>query len=1407
MLINIDTDNPRLLEGLDVWLRLGLISDSQVRQLCQQYLSAPVPEPVRDEMPGTARMPVLRGGKELAPEPEERQPAGLRSTPKESPNLVSQLLQSLKAELSVRWLLFLGLFMVVVSSGLLAASQWERFPAVGQYLVLLAYTTAFWATAVWTGRSAGLRLTAQSLRLVTLLLVPMNFWAMDGLGLWGNFWEWGTAAIAAFVLTFIAINLTKKQQDRTSAINLTKKQQDRTSSETNISVNSKWRSRSVADATSLLFFNLLGLSYLQWGWGLGNFPIIAVYLGVIGTASITLSRNRNSTNNLANNSEPLTRVAIVIYALAILLMRAIFVARVDVALLGLAFGISGWILIKSNRETERENSARKNPFTQWQNRIGGCLLLLGWSVSVATQPWQAFAISGIGLWVLTERLKQYWQKADLAAIFIIGWQAYSSVGRLIPPELRQLAISTGTEIAKAENARGTLLTVTWLPYLIFMVLVTDWLYRRDKKELAQFGELMALGFGAFLSFLGFVNPLMRSLNLLASTLILAAVTYRRPRRTGVSPVPVPVPVPALLKQARRLFYMTHFVGLLAICSWIDYFLPNLSLGIWAAILLAMAVAEWTLFAVYHLLTKEKIAEAIATNDTLLSDSEGGEIAEAITTNEPLLSDSEGGEIAEAITTNEPLLSDSEGGEIAEAITTNYFIAEAIATNYILGFILAAISYCLLLLNLDIVGINNNCSDFTCKFAYQWGSIWLVIPVTLTIIAKYLKSQKETAITASLAGLIMAQFFTFSQPETRLIGLGVGTVLMLVNTRALRDEIAAAITVGFGLAFIACGLRETIPALSSLWSLGWLLAIAIVTSSLWLFRALILYRNTRLAPVYAPALDRWAIALCALELGVLTLHSLAVYQRLLPPSITAVVAAGLVLGAIAFRGRQRPTQAAAYSFAWGLELLVVEILGFAAESAIYLAIANFALGLISQLLGDWWQRKTGKENLRPFWQVIPIIYGIFGTLLRQDTFANWTGLTTFALALIFIGIGRRKAAFKPLVYLGITGISLALFEMLLYQVFDLPKGEQLIAFATLGASVMYVYRLLASWLGEYLGFEEGEIRNIAHCHWGISSFILISATEYPIVASKLLALGTGVVLSRYAIFQGKQIQGRNNRNKLAGEIWVYLGVLEGFALLLYVVDLLSLNETLLPWAGAIASLFAYFIYFAPWQNWGWENKPWRRVALVLPIAGLMATSFAVELGSDGWYLSVAIASFFYILMAKIDRQIRFTYVSAVLINWAIAVWFLQLGGNLNSLIYVTPPALSLLYFAQVEPNLKLPENRGQRHYLRIIASGIICVVALFDDGWTGIIPGVISIVTIFAGLGLRVRAFLYVGTATFLLNAFVQLVILSSIYSFLKWAIGLVVGIILIWIAATFETRREQIAALLQNWIGELENWE
>ncbi|MHC5823442.1 MAG: DUF2157 domain-containing protein, partial [Nostoc sp.] len=175
-------------------------------------------------------------------------------------------------------------------------------------------------------------------------------------------------------------------------------------------------------------------------------------------------------------------------------------------------------------------------------------------------------------------------------------------------------------------------------------------------------------------------------------------------------------------------------------------------------------------------------------------------------------------------------------------------------------------------------------------------------------------------------------------------------------------------------------------------------------------------------------------------------------------------------------------------------------------------------------------------------------------------------------------------------------------------------------------------------------------------------------------------------------------------------------------------------------------------------------------------------------------------------AKVGENIRFTYISVVLINWALYRWFNSLHLS-DALWYVTPIGLSLLYIAQVDFQLKLPEYKSARHILRVLGSGLICGWAILFDQHAAWIPGIFSLIAIFAGLALRVRAFLYIGTATFLITTIYQSVIFSLQYSFLKWVIGLLVGILLIYIAANFETRRAQITSLIRSAIDEFQSWQ
>ena len=1308
MLINIDKNHPQILEGLDIWLRLGLISNDEVKQLCQKYLSTPLPQPqiVKKEK--------LITNTKTTQKQIDLQPTIPNTSTAKSPNLITQLLQSLMAELSLRWLLFLGLFLVVVSSGLLAASQWQKFPPSAQYLVLLAYTLCFGTATVWTRKTKKLQLTSQTLRLVTLLLVPVNFWAIDGLGLWNNIGEYLIVVFASFFLTTIVIYFYKKP---------------------NVSI--KW--------ISIAPLNLLGLSYLHYGWRVSGFPILAIYLSVIGTAIATIFHNQSQKitetieiENKTNTRDPLTGIAIVIYTLLILLTRAIFIANVDITKLGLALGISGWILLKNNTL----NQIKGKLFVQ--NWIGISLLLLGWLVSLDAQPWQALIINIISLLLLAENLQKSWRPIQLSAIFLIGLQTTRLGWRLILITTGQNLVETTTQIFNTQNSPQSLLSLAWFPYLILMVWVTNWIYHRQQINLSKFSEKICLGFGVFLNILSWQNPLTIFLNLLASTITLAIfITGRQATRIN-------------------LIYLTHITGLLSIFSGINYFLPDLSLTTWAIILLIMMVSEWGIFILQTKITAETRIVTPKSSISLLS----------------------------------------------------CFCLSA----WHLGLVLAVISYILWLSNLENFS-PNICTTINCQLSAKWGIIWLITPLALTTISSKIISFRKIAAKLSVAALIMLQSLTLWQPETRLIGLGLAIILMLINTKNILTQTAANITVGFVLTFITICLWSGALGLPPISGVEWLLILSLYLVSLWLLYSRIIQLSGKLFNIYPQALDGWTIILCCLELIILTIHSLGIYWKIINPSIIVIISATLTLFAIGYRGliKQKAenssltfslnnfvqSNATIYSFSWALELLTVEILGSVNKSIISLAIANLALGLFVQILGDWLQRKVGINNLSKSWQIIPLLYGILGALLRVTIFNNWTGLTSLALSFILIGVGKRQPQLKPILYLGILGISISAAELLSYQIFTLSLGEKLVAYASLGTTITYSYRLLSPWLLDYLKLTAIEIKNIANIHWAISSLILLLLAGYNLKSNPILGLTTAILLSRYAIMQGK-----NNPNLQQAETWIYLGVIEGYAVTIYIINLLSITEILLSWLGAIAAIISYFIYLLPWENWGWTQKPWRRISLIIPIITIVITNLRLDFTPPWfWYLSILITAGFYIVISKVNKQIRLTYISVGLINYGLVIWLNNLGASIQTLLYITPIGLSLLYVAKVDPYLKLPKNKNIRHNLQILGSGIICFVALLENQWTGLLSGIISIVVIFAGLGLRTRAFLYVGTITLIINVFNQLIILNSLYSFFKWVISLIVGIAFIWIAASFETRREQINNLLQNWIEELEKWE
>lgn len=1171
--LRIPSSHPQLLEGLDIWLRLGLISDAKVRQICQTYLvCAVVLQPQLQPQLEYQTQAVLT-------KTTTSKPLIATSTPKPQtppqPNFITAMLQSLGEELSVRWLLFLGVFLVVLSSGVLAASQWEKFPAIGQYGVLLAYTLTFGGFTFWAGKQDNLKLTAQTLLIVTWLLVPVNFWAMDSFNLWNNPINWLVLAIASLFLSTITVLLAK---NRTIISNF--------------------------PSGKLPFLNILSLSYLHWGWKISGFPLIAVYIAIVCTTLITVYQKLKQPRENIDTQDDSWGVGIyfvvIIYGLLGLLFRAIFVASVNVTQLGLAISICGllavWLSAKNIKYTPSVDAI-------WQ-KIGGILLFLGWLVSVFTQPQQAIIISGLSLWVFSQGLQIRNSKIDFTAIFLIGLQTTWLSWRIVPETLQQFIINTATYLTNSQNQPLALLSIALFPYLILMLILTEKLHHEQKEELAVFGKQLTLLLGVCLTMFALLNSTLLTVNLLLSAITLAIVTKR-------------------YASLPHLVYLTHVTGLLTVFSAINWLSPNLSKEIWAAILLTVMVAEWVF---------------------------------------------------------------SLGAGIWKR------------SAWYIGLALATLSFTLLFVNVQSLSYNS------------WGAIWLITPLALTGLATCTHNEQHRTFNTFLSVLtvLAAQFLTLPSPETRLIGLGVGVGVMFVNTRYLRKQETAALTIGFGLSFIAA-LLWNIPNLAlSVWFLVGSFAIL----SLWLGHTILLRKNTELTLIYAAASDKWAIALSTIELIGITLHSFLVYTGNSNAEIFYLLATSITLTAIIYRTYQQLTNWAFYSIGWCLELLVAEILGFGEPSIIKIGIANIALGLITQLFGELWRRKyqAQYQTIPQSFHILPIIYGAFSVLLRFNTFTDWTGLYSLGIALILVGVGRRREEFKPLLYFGIIGISISAYELLFYQMSEATGGalrDGLIAMSALGTSIMYAYRILSPWLINYFCLTPGELKNIAHLHWFWSSILLLAAVTVSIEINLYPAIGTGLFLTRYGIWQGR----RNNFHQPVqtvshiskDEIWVYLGLLTAGITGIYLQNLpigSFLTQQLTPWNGALACIFAYFLYITPWEKLGWSKTPWQRTSYILPLIIIGITQQQI------YPLTLIIAALYYIFLSTTTRQIRFTYISVILINWALFKWFIQLNFT-DSLWYTTPISLSILYIAQIDPQLKPQEFKPIRHLIRTIGSSLIC----------------------------------------------------------------------------------------------------
>lgn len=546
--ITVDASQSELLAGLDYWLRLGLLSDRQVRQLSQRYLTCSLPEPViivERPKTGTSKLSIRELDKIPVPIPSRRKIAienGESSqTILRKRNLITQniapsqlsgidkILQSFKEELSLRWLFFLGIFLIVVSSGVLAASQWQNISTLGQYGILYLYTLIFGIAGWWTGKNAKLKLTSQTLKIVSLLLIPINFIAMDSFGLWNNIIGWFLIAIATLSLSTLPFLFMRQ---------------------------------AIAIEASLF----LGLCYLNWGWNFSDFPLFAIYGGAIPTA-ILLQRKFSRSQKL-----DLSQIFFIIFALIVLVIRGFLIEQLPFSQLGLAIGIGGWLCVAIVPFLNNKAVFAKN-----LEILGVILIILGWEVSLRDGViWQSLAVSGLGFWYFLQRLRQHWHGGDLLALFAIAAQGLVLCVRLVPLDLWDRLFTTLANLTGYQDIAELFVVIAAFGYSFIFIGYMAKLYRLDKPNLAYFGEGLALSLGGVTCLVAVSVPALRSLSLFLWTISFFIVAHR-------------------FKVRHLPIYCAHTFGAIAVFSLFSWFFPQVASETYGVLLSIWAIAEWIVF--------------------------------------------------------------------------------------------------------------------------------------------------------------------------------------------------------------------------------------------------------------------------------------------------------------------------------------------------------------------------------------------------------------------------------------------------------------------------------------------------------------------------------------------------------------------------------------------------------------------------------------------------------------------------------------------------------------------------------------------------------------------------------------------------------------------------------------------
>ena len=215
------------------------------------------------------------------------------------------------------------------------------------------------------------------------------------------------------------------------------------------------------------------------------------------------------------------------------------------------------------------------------------------------------------------------------------------------------------------------------------------------------------------------------------------------------------------------------------------------------------------------------------------------------------------------------------------------------------------------------------------------------------------------------------------------------------------------------------------------------------------------------------------------------------------------------------------------------------------------------------------------------------------------------------------------------------------------------------------------------------------------------------------------------------------------------------------------------------------------------------RPSSYMSMLLTLIPLVGTWFVGVEISIGTLIGTGV---FYSMLASIRRQRRYGYLAVTLFNLALQVSLIWQGlrFSVHPQLFIIPISLTLIGLAHLNRHqFSQRAVRSLRSFAAVIIYASSTTELYTAKGWAPIILAALCLLGILSGMALRIRPFLYLGTAFLLLDILVQIYRQGQTNTWIWWISGISFGLAILVLFAWFERKREQVLSLLES----LKEWD